>query len=70
MDKQMNNIGRQELIVLREKMGGHSMTDYEKLEWVHSAIQEAQNGNTDGLETALGLVEDVRENVMGDNDES
>ena len=46
------------------------MTDHEKLEWVHSAIQEAQNGNTDGLETALGLVEDVRENVMGDNDES
>jgi len=37
------------------------MNDYKKLEWVHSAIQEAQNGNTDGLETALGLVEGVRE---------
>jgi predicted HTH transcriptional regulator len=37
------------------------MEDHEKLECIHSAIQEAQNGNTDGLETALELVEDVRE---------
>ena len=40
------------------------MTDYEKLEWIHSAIQEAQNGNTSQLETALGLLEDVREKYL------
>ena len=32
-----------------------------KLEWVHFAIQEAQNGNLDGLEEALDIVEELRE---------
>jgi len=37
------------------------MDDYEKLEWIHFAIQEAQNGNLEELETALELVEELRE---------
>ena len=37
------------------------MTDLEKFDYIHSAIQEAQNGNDDMLEQALGLVEDMRE---------
>ena len=37
------------------------MTDKEKLEWIHFAIQEAMNDNPGELEQALGLVEDLRE---------
>lgn len=37
------------------------MTDYEKLEWIHYAIQEALNGNTEELTKALEYVEDIRE---------
>lgn len=37
------------------------MSDYQKLEWIHCAIQEAQNGNNDMLTEALGMVEDLRE---------
>ena len=37
------------------------MSDYEKLEWIHCAIQEMQNGNDDMLIEALGMVEDLRE---------
>jgi hypothetical protein len=38
-----------------------NLTDYQKLEWIHFAIQEALNGNTDELYKALELVEDLRE---------
>ena len=37
------------------------MTKLEKLEFIHFAIQEAQNGNIEELETALELLEDIRE---------
>ena len=37
------------------------MTDYEKLEWIHCAIQEAQNGYPSMLDEALEMVEDLRE---------
>lgn len=40
------------------------MNDYEKLEWVHFAIQEAQNGNLGELDQALELIEDIREKHM------
>ena len=40
------------------------MNDYEKLEWIHFAIQEAQNGNLGELDQALELVEDIREKHM------
>ena len=37
------------------------MTTLEKLEWIHCAIQEMQNGNDDMLTEALEMVEDLRE---------
>ena len=37
------------------------MDDYEKLEWIHFAIQEAMNGNLVELEQAIELVEELRE---------
>jgi hypothetical protein len=37
------------------------MSDYDKLEWIHFAIQEAQNDNLGELETAIELVEELRE---------
>ena len=40
------------------------MNKYEKLEWIHCAIQEAQNGNIGDLEQALGYVEDIRQDEM------
>ena len=43
------------------------MSAYEKLEWIHSAIQESQNGNDDLLDEALRLVEDLREPLIPDN---
>jgi hypothetical protein len=43
------------------------MTEYEKLEWIHYAIQEAVNGNTSELEKALGLLEDIREKFFDEN---
>lgn len=36
------------------------MNSYHKLEWIYSAIQEAQKGNLDPLPKALELVEAVR----------
>ncbi len=38
-----------------------TMTPYEKLEWIHFAIQEALNGNLGELPQALEMVEDIRE---------
>ena len=37
------------------------MNTYEKLEWLHCAIQEALNGNLEELQQALEMVEDMRE---------
>ena len=37
------------------------MSDYEKLDWISFAIQEAMNGNLDELEQALALVEELRD---------
>ena len=41
-----------------------NLNDYQKLEWIHFAIQEALNGNLGELEQALELVEDLRENLL------
>ena len=45
------------------------MTNYEKLEWLHFAIQEAIDGNTGELPSALDIVEQLREPYFleGDN---
>lgn len=43
------------------------MNDYEKLEAVHCAIQEALNGNSIELEQALILVEKLREPHLKEN---
>ncbi len=40
------------------------MNNYEKLEWIHCAIQEAINGNTGELTQALEFVEELREKEM------
>jgi hypothetical protein len=40
---------------------------YDKLEWVHHAIQEAMNGNVSLLPQALEFVEEVREPYLQDN---
>jgi len=37
------------------------MTNYEKLEAIHCAIQEALNGNSTELKQAIALVEQLRE---------
>ena len=37
------------------------LSDYEKLDWISFAIQEALNGNGLELEQALKFVEDLRE---------
>lgn len=37
------------------------MNDYEKLDWISFAIQEAMNGNPNELNKALELVEELRE---------
>jgi len=38
-----------------------NLTDYEKIEYIHCAIQEAMNGNVDELMQAIEFVEDLRE---------
>jgi hypothetical protein len=37
------------------------MNTYDKLEWIHFALQEAKNGNLGELDRALELVELLRE---------
>ena len=37
------------------------MNTYEKLEWIHCAIQESLNGNLEELKQALEMIEDMRE---------
>lgn len=47
------------------------MTDYDKLEYIHCAIQEALNHSPDwmysDLENALEFVEDLREPYLSNN---
>ena len=38
------------------------LNEYQKLDWISFAIQEALNGNMGELEQALALVEDLRDN--------
>ena len=38
-----------------------NLTNYQKLDWVSFAIQEALNGNLFELDTALLLIEDLRD---------
>jgi hypothetical protein len=38
-----------------------NLTDYQKLDWISFAIQEALNGNIGELEQALELVEHLRD---------
>ena len=44
-----------------DRMLWAKMYDYDKLEWIHCAIQEAQNGDDSCLEKAIEFVEDLRE---------
>ena len=39
------------------------MNNYNKIEWIHYAIQEAINGNIEELTQALEFLEDVREDL-------
>ena len=41
--------------------GRLKMNDYEKLDWISFAIQEAMNGNDGELMQALELVEELRD---------
>lgn len=45
-----------------------TMNDYEKLDWISFAIQEAMNGNDGELMQALELVEELRKETNNDND--
>jgi len=45
------------------------MTNYQKLEWIHCAIQEAMKGNISDLEEAIGLLEEVREQYFNSKGE-
>lgn len=38
-----------------------NLSNYQKLNWVRFAIQEAINGNSGELEKALELIEDLRD---------
>lgn len=40
------------------------LNNYQKLDWISFAIQEAINGNLGELEQALELVEDLREKPL------
>ena len=41
-----------------------NLNDYQKLEWIQFAIQEALNGNLGELEQALELLEELREKLI------
>jgi hypothetical protein len=43
------------------------LNEYQKLDWISFAIQEALNGNMGELEQALELVEYLRDNPMDTN---
>jgi len=48
-------------VITNYKNGDGIMNNYEKLEWLHFAIQESINGNHGELENALEIVEELRE---------
>ena len=52
----------------RATLGGNmeNLNDYQKLDWISFAIQEALNGNIGELEQALELVEDLRDKSEGE----
>jgi hypothetical protein len=39
----------------------NNLSEYQKLDWISFAIQEAMNGNAGELDQALELVEQLRE---------
>ncbi len=41
-----------------------NLNDYQKLEWIEFAIQEALKGNIGELEQALELLEELREKLI------
>ena len=43
---------------------GESMTDYEKIEWIHSQISELRNGVEVDLKTMQNFIEDIREKFI------
>ncbi len=47
-----------------------NLNEYQKLDWIHFAIQEAMNGNLGELEQALELLEDLREGALGHDNEN
>ena len=46
------------------------MSDYEKLEWIHTAIQEAMNGDTWWLGRAIVMVEELREPYLQEKEDA
>ena len=47
-----------------------NMNNYQMLEYIHFAIQEAMNGNIDELGQAIAFVEDLREAYLTNEDGS
>ena len=45
------------------------MSEYEKLEWLHSQLSELMNGNPADLVLMQSFVEDLREKHFGENGE-
>ncbi len=46
------------------------MTDYEKIEWVHSQISELRDGVEVDLETMQYFIEDIREKFIKKEEEA
>lgn len=44
-----------------------SISEYQKLDWICFAIQEALNGNNGELEQALALAEEMRDKEGGND---
>ena len=40
------------------------MTNLEKIEWVHSQLEEIHMGNSVDLETIVSFIEDIREELI------
>jgi len=46
------------------------VSDYEKLEWIHTAIQEAMNGDICWLGIAIEMVEELREPYLQEKEDA
>lgn len=46
------------------------MSSYDKLEWLHSQVQEIQTGNDADLDKMLEFIEDLREPYLRNTDGS